>query len=78
MLPHPPYCPDFSPCDFELFPRLKENMRRVKFEDLEELEDAVAEQVRRYERVCLATGVQKLPSRWRPLIDHKGHYFEGI
>ena len=62
-LSHPPYSPDPSPCDYDLFPRLKENMRGVSFEDLEELEDAVAGQVRMYERGCLATGIQKLP-RW--------------
>ena len=36
-----------SPCDVDLFPKLKESVRRARFE---ELEDAVAEQVRMYER----------------------------
>ena len=63
-LSHPPYSPDLSPCDFDLFPRLKENMRGVRFKDLEELKDAVANQVRIYEHGCLATGIQKLPRRW--------------
>ena len=49
-LPHPPYSSDLSPCDFDLFCRLKEIMRRVRFEDLEGLEDAVDEQIRMYER----------------------------
>ena len=25
-VPHPPYCPDLAPCDFCLFPKLKENL----------------------------------------------------
>ena len=32
-LPHPPYTPDLSPFDFDLFPRMKENMPAVTFED---------------------------------------------
>ena len=59
-LPHPPNSPDLSSCDVDLFPTLNENMQEVGFE---ELEDAVAEQVRMFERGCLATGIQKLPSR---------------
>ena len=73
-LPHPPYSPDVSSCDCDLFPRSKENVRGVRIEDFKELEDAMAEQVRLYERGCLTTGMQKLPSRWRSVIGHKGHY----
>ena len=65
---HPPYSPNLSPCDYDLFARLKENMRVVRTEVLEELEDAVAEQVRLYERGCPTTGIQKLLSRWRWVI----------
>ena len=50
---------------------------RVRFEDLKELEDAVAKQVRIFERGYLATGIQMLPSQWRSVIEHKGH-FEGF
>ena len=73
---HPPYSSDLRPCVFDLLPRLKEDVQGVRFEDLEELEGAVAEQVRMYERGCLATGIQKLPSRWRPMIEHKGPFLE--
>ena len=73
-LPRPPYSPDVSPCDFDIFPRSKENVRGVKFEDFKELEDAMAGQVRLYERGCRTTGIQKLPSRWRLVIGHKRHY----
>ena len=27
VLPHPPYCPDLSPCDFFLFPRLQNRLK---------------------------------------------------
>ena len=35
--PHEPYSPDMSPSDFDLFPKLKEPMRRRRFSSLEEL-----------------------------------------
>ena len=75
-LSYPLYSPDLSPSDFDLFLTLKATMRGSRFEDLEELEATVAAQVRMYEGGCLTTGIQKLPSRWRSVIEHKGNYFE--
>ena len=40
-LPHPPYSPDLAPSDFHLFPRLKQNLRGEKFDNDEEVIDAV-------------------------------------
>ena len=37
VLPHPLYSPEMSPPDFDLFPKLKINMRGVCFSTLEEL-----------------------------------------
>ena len=36
VLPHPPYSPNMSPPDFNLFPKLKINMRGVCFSMLED------------------------------------------
>ena len=33
-----PYSPDISPCDFDIFPKLKEDMRGIHYNDLEEFE----------------------------------------
>ena len=30
-VPHPPYSPDLAPCDFWLFPKLKENLRGNRY-----------------------------------------------
>ena len=35
VLPHPPHSPDMSPPDFDLFPKLKINMRGVRFSTLD-------------------------------------------
>ena len=77
-LDHPPYSPDLSPCDFDLFPKLKEDMRGIRYTDIEALELAVAARVRVIENSCLATGIADLPKRWKSVIDHKGCYFEGM
>ncbi len=41
LLPHPPYSPDLSPCDFWLFKNLKKHLRGQKFASEEELDKAV-------------------------------------
>ena len=38
VLPHPPYSPDMSPPDFDLFKKMKINMRDVRFSTLEDLQ----------------------------------------
>ena len=78
VLEHPPYSPDMSPPDYDLFPKLKEHLRGTRYESLEELEAACAAQVRRINSCCLATGVTMLPSRWQLVIKKQGHYFEGM
>ena len=37
----PPYCPDLTPCDFWLFPKLKENLRGCGFETIEDMKEVV-------------------------------------
>ena len=60
---HPPYSPDLSPPDFDLFPKLKEPLRGVCYDSLDELECAVNAEVRRINFSCLATGIEALPNR---------------
>ena len=36
-LPHPPYSPHLAPCDFWLFPKLKEKLRGLCYETIEEM-----------------------------------------
>lgn len=77
VLPHPPYSPDMSPPDYDLFPKLKEPFRGIRYDDLDELYGAVIAEVRRMNKRCLATGVRVLPKRWQSVIDHRGGYIEG-
>jgi histone-lysine N-methyltransferase SETMAR len=38
VVPHPPYSPDLSPCDFFLFPRLKSTLKGKRFQDVAEIQ----------------------------------------
>ena len=40
-VPHSPYSPDLGPCDFWLFPKLKEKLRGCRYETIEEMKEAV-------------------------------------
>ena len=36
---YPPYCPDLAPCDFWLFPKLKEKLRGCRYETIKEIKE---------------------------------------
>ena len=38
---HPPYSPNLAPCDFWLFPKLKENLRGNRYSTIEDMKEAV-------------------------------------
>ena len=40
-VPQSPYSPDLGPCDFCLFPKLKEKLRGCRYETIEEMKEAV-------------------------------------
>ena len=60
-----------SPPDFDLFPKLKQPLRGIRFYDLENLQEKVANQFRVINFGCLATGVGDLPQRWTKVIEQK-------
>ena len=37
LLPHPPYSPDLAPCDFWLFPKLKQKLKGKRYTSTNEL-----------------------------------------
>ena len=40
-VPHTPYSPDLAPCDFCLFPKLKEKLKGFRYGRIEEMKEAV-------------------------------------
>lgn len=78
-LPHPAYSPDLAPSDFCFFPRLKRGLKGRRFNNLQELEDAVDDQigmitVQEY-RDCM---LRKWPAQWARCQAQQGNYFEGV
>jgi len=72
VLPHPPYSPNMSPPDFDLFPKLQINMRGVRFSTLEDLSASVTLRVRQLNSSTDLTGIMDLPKGWDAVIRQKG------
>ena len=71
-VPHPPYSPDLAPCDFWLFPKLKEKLRDCRYETIEEMKEAVT-----LTQEDFHGAFQKLLERYNKCIAAGGDYFEG-
>jgi transposase len=78
VLPHPPYSPDMSPPDFNLFPKLKEPLCGKRFRSTDEVSNEVTRVIRRINNQGVLTGIQDLPKRWTAVLKHNGDYIEGL
>ena len=71
-VPQPPYCPDFAPCDFWLFPKL----RGCGHETIE-MKKAVTKVIDTLTQEDFHWAFQKLLARYKKCIAAGGDYFEG-
>jgi transposase len=78
VLLQPPYSPDMSPRDFDLFPKLKKLLHGKRFRSIEEVSNEVTRVIRRIKTGGVLTGTQDLPKRWTAVIKHNGDYIEGL
>ena len=76
VLPHPPYSPDLAPCDFHLFPKLKEHLKGHRFTSDEEVKVEVRKWCREQPKEFYAHGFEKLVTRWRKCIAKDRDYIE--
>jgi transposase len=58
VLSHPPYSPDMSPSDFDLFPKSKKSLRGKRFRSIEQVSDEVTRAIRRINNKGVMTGIQ--------------------
>ena len=72
-VPHPPYNPDLSPCDFWLFPKL----RGCRYETIEEMKEAVMKVIDMFTLEDYHGAFQKFLERYKKCIAARGDYFEG-
>ena len=73
---HPPYSPDLAPCDFWLFPKLKEKFRGCRYETIEEMKEAVTKVIDTLTQEDFYGAFQKLLERYNKCIAAGGDYFE--
>ena len=72
-VPHPPYSPDLSPCDFWLFPKL----RGSRYETTEEMKDVVTKVIDALTQEDFHGAFQKSLERYNKCFAGGGDYFEG-
>ena len=70
---HPLNSPDFAPCDFWLFPKLKEKLRGCRYETNEEMKEATTKVI----DMLTQEDFQKVLERYNKCIAAGGDYFEG-
>ena len=75
-VPHRPYSPDLTPCDFWLFPKLKEEFRGCRYKTIEEIKEAVTKVIDTLTQEDFHGTFQKLLERYK-CIAAGGDYFEG-
>jgi hypothetical protein len=73
VVPHPPYSPDFAPCDFFLCPRMKSKLKGCRFRDVTE----IREQSLTVLHAIPKSQFQQWQKRWARCISSEGEYFEG-
>ena len=76
-VPHHPDSPDLAPCDFWLFPKLKEKLRCCRYETIEEMKEAVTKVIDTPTQGDFDGAFQKLLERYKKCIATGGDYFEG-
>ena len=75
-VPQSPYSPDLAPCDFCLFPKLKEKLRSSRYETIEDMKEAVTKVIDTPTQEDFHGGFHKLLERYK-WIAAGGDYFEG-
>ena len=76
-VPHCPYNPALAPCDFWLFPKLKEKLRGCGYEIIEEMKEAVAKVIDTLTQEDFHGAFQMLLEWCNKCIAAGGDYFEG-
>ena len=72
-VPQPPYSPDLAPCDFWLFPKLRD----CRYETIEEMKEAVTKVIDTLTQEEFHGALQKFLERYNMCTAARGDYFEG-
>ncbi|GFR60677.1 transposase [Elysia marginata] len=78
VLPHPAYSLDLAPCDFWLFPILKDRLAGRKFHRIQDLAKAVNSELRIIPGVDYQDAFPKWQITLKRCTESHGKYFEGL
>ena len=78
VLDHSPYSPDQSPCDFWLFPRLKEMLAGHRFESRCGIGSAIYQCLQHIPKEDYRAAFWKWADRCKMCVDADWAYFEGL
>lgn len=74
VMAHPPYSPDLSPTDYQLFRELARFLKEKQFDDCGQVRCEVTNFFRSLPPQFFEEGIMDLPRRWETVIDNDGRY----
>jgi len=77
VLPQPPYSPDMSPCDFFLFPRIKQVVKGTHFDSVKDIQTSVTKVLQELPVNDFQKSYENWKKRWAQCVAAQGEYFEG-
>ena len=77
MLAHPAYSPDLAPCDFCIFPNLKDELHGHAFRNIEELKQEARRVLMNWPKDIFRRAIFDMPKHWAKCVAAGGDYFEG-
>lgn len=77
VLEHPPYSPDLAPCDFFLFPKLKDIMKGQHYKSVEDLQAAASQVLKEIPAEAFVASYDAWRKCMLQCINAEGEYFEG-
>ena len=76
VAPPPPNSPDLAPSNFFLFPKLKENLKGVRFNTTDEAKHAARTCLQSQPLDCFKNGIMGWKHRLQKCIERDGSYVE--
>ena len=75
VLPHPPYSPKLSPCDYHLFGLQKKDLKGKHFSSDADVTEAVTSWLGHFQKEGYREAIYYLPKRWDFCVRAGGNYF---
>jgi transposase len=77
VVSQPPYSPDLSPCDFFLFPRLKNHWKGRHFGTLDNIQSSITDELKGIPAEAFQHCYEQWKQRLLRCVAAQGNYFEG-